>query len=488
MDQDNELIIENSIGRSLRTHIRILCRAIVGGVGEVSADMFDALVAAVRAGALQHKEKGRVAAFAPRFEKHIVAPACDRPIAADLAAALMFVNRQRQEELLTVILETDEPLILAQLLSRSPPNIRPDLERRIAALAPIDAGAIHSLPEMLARIDELLATGAADAASSYMAAEVDLKTWGKIPGRELIRFRNQVRLLFLREDWTAIETTAVPNHLSPHEQKEATETLRQFRALAMIKGPNPNPASAKSLFADLFKVRPSLGFATNWFAAEISNLLHADSFGMLSGEDIRRGQKAIAEVQRMIALLPVSSFDEALECNRALLMLALAEPSQALGVLSALTFVRLQDVAAAYRAIALARLGRQTEATAALDVAEHALGRTAVLVAARSHIASGAAFLSVPDISLHEDLVDNVASAIARFRTMNPADQARVLQRRADPFEALLVDYVRACCRRRRVPRPNDEECPDRHHRRRSDCVCAVLVSSSCPVSRLVGW
>jgi hypothetical protein len=41
-------------------------------------------------------------------------------------------------------------------------------------------------------------------------------------------------------------------------------------------------------------------------------------------------------------------------------------------------------------------------------------------------------------------LVDNVASAIARFRTMNPVEQARVLQRQADSFEALLVDYVRA--------------------------------------------
>lgn len=297
---------------------------------------------------------------------------------------------------------------------------------------------------MLARIDELLTAGAADAAASYMAAEVDLKTWGKPAERELVRFRNQVRLLFLREDWAAIATTAVPNFPSPHDQEAATETLRQFRALALIKGPKPNPASAKVLFADLFKVRPSLGFATNWFAAEISDLLHADSFGILSGEHIRRGQRAIAEIQRMTALLPVASFDEALECNRALLMLALSEPSQALGVLSAVTFVRLQDVAAAYRAIALARLGRQSEATAALDVAEHALGRTAVLAAARSHIASGSAFLSVPDISLHEDLVDNVASAIARFRTMNPADQARVLQRRADPFEALLVDYVRA--------------------------------------------
>ena len=443
-NQDNELVIQHSIGRSLRTHIRILCRATIGGTGDVPADLFEALVAAVRAGALHHKEKGRVAAFAPRLEKHVVVPASDRPLAADLAAVLALVNRHRQEALLAAILETDEPLILAQLLSRSPPHLRPDIEGRIAAIAPVDAGAIHSLPEMQARIDELLTAGAADAAASYMAAEIDLKTWGPIPGREVVRFRNQVRLLFLREDWAAIATKVIPNFSSPHDRDVATETLRQFRALALIKGPNPNPASAKALFANLFEERPSLGFATNWFAAEIGDLLHADSFGMLNGENIRRGQKAIAEVERMISLLPAASFDEALECNRALLMLALAEPSQALGVLSAVTFVRLQDTAAAYRAIALARLGRQSEATAALDVAEHATGRTEVLAAARSHIASGAPFLSVPDISLHEDLVKNVTAAISRFRLMNPTEQARVIQQGTDPFEALLVDYVRA--------------------------------------------
>ena len=133
-----------------------------------------------------------------------------------------------------------------------------------------------------------------------------------------------------------------------------------------------------------------------------------------------------------------------MEFNRALLLLALGEPSQALAVLSAVTLPRLQGATAAYRAIALARLGRREEATAALDAVERTFGRMPVLTAARSHIASAAPFLSVPELSVYEDVVDNVSSAIARFRMMNPVEQARVLQRQADPFEALLVEYVRA--------------------------------------------
>ncbi|MBU2849568.1 hypothetical protein [Acidithiobacillus ferrivorans] len=442
--QDNEFILADSIGRSLRTHIRILCRAVVGGEPDVPADVFGALVAAVRTGALQHKEKGRVAAFAPRFESRIGAPVSDRPLAADLAAALAFVDRPRQETLLAAILETDEPLILAQLLSRSPPNLRSDIDRRLTALAPTDAGTIHTLPEMQARIDALLTAGAADAAASYMTAEEGLKTLGKAPGRELARFQNQLRLNFIREDRAAIETTAEPRFSAPLEQAAAVEALRQFRGLAAIQGSNRNSRFAKAEFLDLFARRPSFGSAANWFAAEITDLLQPDSFVLLKGDQVRQGQKAIAEFERMTAQLPATTVDEGVECNRALLLLAIGEPGQALAVLSTVTLVRLQDTAAAYRAIALARLGRQPEATATLDAAEHAIGGTEVLAAARSNIASGAPFLSAPEVSVYEDLFDNVASAIARFRTMNPADQARALQRKADPFEALLVEYVRA--------------------------------------------
>lgn len=44
----------------------------------------------------------------------------------------------------------------------------------------------------------------------------------------------------------------------------------------------------------------------------------------------------------------------------------------------------------------------RSQANRRAGVAEHALGRTAVLATARSHIATDAGFLSVPDISLHQ--------------------------------------------------------------------------------------
>lgn len=444
-DTENEFTAAYSVGRSLRAHIRILCRAVIGGPADVSAELLEALIAVVRAGALDHKEKGRVAAFSSRHEGGGVTQPSDRPLAFDLAAVLNFVHQQQQSTLLSVILETDEPLILAQLLLKSPSHLRPQIEARIAALAPADAGTIHSLLEMQARIRELISAGATEAAARYMEAEENLKTWGPAPGRELTRFQNRLQLHCLREDWAAIADTAAPNLSSQQDQMAAVETLQHFRAIAALRGPHRNPEMAKATFLQLFTKRPSWMRATNWFAAALTEVLHEDHFGLLMGGQIRKGQKVLAEVVRMTSQLEAASGEESevLECNRALLLLALSEPSQALVALTAMTFVRLQDTAAAYRAVAYARLGQQSKATAELDTAEYSYGRTSVLAAARAHIASGAAYLSVPNVSVFEDLIKNVAAAIARFRTMDPMQQANVLQPEKDSFEVLLIDYVR---------------------------------------------
>ena len=404
----------------------------------------DALVATVRSGALEHKEKGRVAAFAPSFESTLHGTRRDRPLANDLIAAMGRLNPAAQLTLLDAILETDEPLILAQILPNVPPNLWPRVKQRIAALAPNAAAEIRSLPEMHARIDQLLTAGATDAAASYMAAERDLTTWGKPAGRELTRFRNDLRLAFLRQDWAAIINAPQPNFTAQLEQESAVETLQQFRGLAALIGPNPEPAVAKALFANLFAKRKSLIFATNWFAAGISELLVNDSFALLTGSEVRVGRQLLAELDRMVAALPGEPTDEVLECNRAHLLLALGEPSQVLTTLSSVPLTRLHAVAAAYRAVAFARLGQPAEATAALDGAEFRFGATPMLTAARAYIASGTAFLALPEVSAYDDLMVNVGSAIARFRLMGPQQQARVLSPHPDAFEALLIDYVRA--------------------------------------------
>lgn len=443
--EPNPYTLADHLGRSVRAHIRILCRAVVGGPKVPAADLLDSLGAWVKAGALDHQSKGRVAAFAPRYEERPGGgQPLDRPIAVDLAAALTRLTGEAQKRLLAAVLETDEPLLLAQVLARCPPALRPAISDRIAAIAPDDAGHVLSYTEVTARIDALLNAGAAEAAATYMTAERALSPDRSFPGRELFRFRAELRLAYARQDWPAIKATRDPTFKAQLEQEAALETLQLYRGIAALRGPTPNPAAAKDVFARLFAKRLSLAFATNWFAAAISELLATNHFGLLDDRDVRAGQAVIAEVDRMTSELPDGALDEVLECNRALLLLALGEPNQALAVLSAAPTDRLQDVAAAYRAIAYSRLGRLAEATAALDEADRAFGKTDVLAAARASIASAAPYLAVPTVSLHDDLMANLDSAIARLRLMNPNDQARILHPGPDPFETLLTTSVRS--------------------------------------------
>lgn len=443
---DNPVLVAESVARSVRAHIRILCRAIIGSRHEIATDLVDALIAAIYTAASQNKEKYRVGAFAPRFEQSPGTAVLDRPLAADLGAALSTLAKTEQAKLLEAILETDEPRMLAQLLSLTPLTLHKRIQQRITALKPSNAGDIWSLTDMQARIDELLTSGATDAAAAYMEAEAALQTRGKVPGREVVRFENQLRLHYLRNEWTAILNTPQPSFSSVIDRSSAQEILERFQGIAAIKGPWPNPEKAKAIFAGLFQRRSAPIYVANWLAAEVSRLLSTDIFGVLNGADVREGRRALTEAARMLKRVPRQTAlnDEVIECNRALLLLALGETTSALTVVTSIRPVRLQVTVAAYRSVALARLDRYIEAIAVLDAAEHDHGRTALLAAARGHIMSGSSFPSAPDTAFQSEMFRDLAAAVARFKSMSPADQARVLNPDTSAFDGLVIESVRA--------------------------------------------
>ena len=107
----NPFMIEDETARSLRTHIRILCRAVAGLEDSRPKELMEALTKIVRVGAVTHDEKGRVGAFSARFETDPYRGQHDRPISVDLAAALTALGGKEREELLLAILDIDEPII-----------------------------------------------------------------------------------------------------------------------------------------------------------------------------------------------------------------------------------------------------------------------------------------------------------------------------------------------------------------------------------------
>ena len=233
---------------SLRVHIRVLCRSVVGLGRSTPNDLLAALVEAVHAGALQHHEKGRVSAFSPNYEAGVLSSPTVRPIADDLGLALRTLSGRHRSDLLEAILETDEPLLLAQLTQKAPLSALTRIKRRIAALTPATAGSISSLTEAQARVDGLLSAELPDAASRFLAAEQALQTWGAVRGRELTRLQYALRLKLLQADWRAIDQADLPEEIDLNERQTALDTLTFYKALAALRNPEGDKDAAEKAF------------------------------------------------------------------------------------------------------------------------------------------------------------------------------------------------------------------------------------------------
>jgi hypothetical protein len=460
----NPFTVDEKIALQLRAHIRVLSRALVSWeenrTDDLEAahatsvrssalaynDLVTALVAAVKSGALAHIEKGRVAAFAARFDSGIDGH-YNRPIAVDIGEALNTLTDDSRERLLRAVLESDEPLMLAKLLTIAPHSTRARIQERLSQLTPAEAATVFSLSEVQARIEELLSVGALDTAASFMEEERGLETLGKVPGRELARFHAQLRLYFLRKDGDAIANATLPEDLAQSERTEASTLLEFYKALGELSKQGGNLAYAEQTFEQLHKHRPDIfAYAVNLLAARTSNLLSGNLFGQLRSMQRVRARQALEEADfsfsraRMFNDKELTIYNH----NKALLLLAIGIPERAYDALNSVPNSRTDDRAAAYSAVALSRMGRRQDALGVLDRAEKAMGHTDVLRAARAQIQQGEAFDARANAVSVEDPIPRIKAALLDLAKMDPDRQAAVLFSPPDAFDNLVISHVRS--------------------------------------------
>lgn len=442
---ENPYTVNEAIARSIRAHIRILSRAIAAWIEPVPTVLVDALVSIVRDGALTHQDRGRLGAFSVPFHAELLPTQPDRPVAADLGVALSALSAPDARQLLNAVLETDEPLILAQLLGFAPHAHRERIAERIKTLTPARSAEIHSLSEMQARIDALLSAGLPDVAEQFIAAERDFATWGKPPGREATRLRTDFRLKLLRRDWPGIAATQLPQALTAEEQVQANETLLFYKALAAMENPDADRQISEQMFLQLHTARPDVpAYAINLFSARTTRLLGRDMFGQLRDANLSRGRQVLREadglIQHVGSMRP--SELEIYNLNKALLLLATDQPDRASEIIASCTDVRLADHATAYRAVALARTGRVAEATASLSHAMKIPGSSDVLQAAYAHIKSGKSYRAAANVTWDDNPVPRIKEALFELTQLDPFRQAEVLH--SQSFDAYVVGHVRS--------------------------------------------
>lgn len=444
--EENPLIREDRLCKALRAHIRTLSRSIAGLSKPVPNDLVDALIVAVKSGAFKHTEKNRIPAFAPRFESNGFGVPIDRPIGADLGGALSSLEDERCGKLLNAILETDEPLVLAQMANFAPRKLLTRIKARAEEILPADAGRTYTLREEQARIEAMLSAGFIQGAVRFMENEEGLRTMGPVSGRDLTRFQSQLRLLLLKNDWSGIASLTVPEELAQHENAVASETLDFFKALAALHDPNGDRMEAEELFVRLQNKRPdNVAYVINLFAARISHILAKNLFAELTDADLVRGRQVLLEAENMIRRAQSVTPDEStiFNTNKALLLLALREPQKAIELLTRLRTIRLNDRVAAYTAVALARVGHRPEAIAVVDQAKSDLGESAVLTAALAYIQTNKPFIATPNTTIENDRLEQIKRAFWDLMQMDHERQAEVFSPPPNAFPSFVIDQVR---------------------------------------------
>ncbi len=442
----NPYTIRDGVVRSVRTHVRVLCRAIAGSDETPSPELLDGLVRSVRCGALMHAEKGRVPAFSIKYETVRYGGRKARSIAVDLGEALNALQDNDRERLLGAILETDEPAMLAEFLPIAPTSARGKILDRINQLTPDESGTLDALDELQTRIEKLLAVGALDAAQRFMEVEKTSKTLGKVPGRTLVRLRAELLLKFSIQDYDGLFNAEPPDDVEQGEQEEARDTIEFYQAVANLNRTGGDLDAAERVFRRLNKRRPDIAaYAVNLLAVWVSRLLAGNLFGKLKGENARLA-RAMTNEEREADLNRFAGDDSRTihDCNLALLLLATGQPERAYNLLEGTPSTTVQDRVAAISAVALARMGRNAEAIAAVETAMRMHGQTDDLRSAQAQILRGIPFDARAVATTQEDSLDRIKAAWFDFIRLDPTRQAAILNSPPDALFETLVEHVRA--------------------------------------------
>jgi tetratricopeptide (TPR) repeat protein len=429
----------DSIKRSIRVHVRVLCRIVTGLDTEVPQDVFTALVSAVRSGSSNRLNRKQVDAFAAGFDVDRPGKDRDRPISADLGEALTVLSDEQQKHLLTTILMIEEPATLAQLLSYVPPVLHSAIRERIKLLTPGYSSGLLMLTEEQTRIEYLLNAGVTDIAALFLDKENELETLGKVPGRSLQRLRFRLRLLLQTERWDELDNLPVPDDISDSDKASAQDALEFYRGLSLLARRLPNQA------ADIFqrlhvRHRDIPAYFTNLHAAKTLALVIDNNFGFLDSDQREQARELIADGRSQLnSHRNLSEADRApILLNSALLSLAIRRPKQALDLLSAVRSEQLSETLYAYRALALHRLGNPGAALGTLQEAENRLGKTQLVEAVANQINAGTPFFGPISSSTDEDPVRWIRRANEKLLALDAVDQARALS----PADATIGDFL----------------------------------------------
>lgn len=435
------------LAESLRTHIRILARAIPIYDNGVPPELINALEHVIRTGAVSHAEKGKVAAFSGFTDAIRLRRRRQRPLGLEITDAIRCFDNAGQEKIVKALLQIDEPGVLAELYRRLPAKFHSQIRERIDELVPEDAGLISTLSELQQTIQQLLAAGLTESAARFMSMEESFGTIGPNPSRVLEQFRTQLHARLLKEQFEDILNANLPEQLNQDDSKRAQDTLDFYRGLVFLQcSEKKDVDQAAMIFNRLYMKCKTAANAINLLAARVNKILPTDTFEKVSGERAELARYALEDAERAVPIGSLNAEDLAIHsANVATLQLCLGRTADARATLRTTEAAYSSPYSIALEAVAVARDGFPPDGVLLLQHAWVRFGQHPALEGAERHIKEGATYIATARVVEAEILVETWRSAFGQFKDSDALLQAQVhaAKRGVPPLEDWMTTLVR---------------------------------------------
>ncbi|MFL9886182.1 hypothetical protein PQR66_24290 [Paraburkholderia agricolaris] len=424
--EDERLSLQSSIAQTLREHVRLLARAVAGWRdGDVPTELCDALQALVSRSVIEHAEKGRVGALTDRYSPGRFFGREDGSPAQDLASAWCRLDGSRKEAILQAFAQSDDPVLLAQLCQHLPAAAKPGIQARLRQLKPGEASTFWTWPELQHRVQSLLAADEYGLAREHLD-DVQQDLHRAPPQFRLGLFGVGLQLLLKEKNWTVLDSLIVPPELDAATTRQAQDQLDFYRATSQLLRPNGNLEGARVVLQRL-AARPGAAssYRENVFAIAIQQLL-GPTLHPLNAADKKTGEGLLAEINAAVSMSETLA-SSSLLANRALLLLALQRPEDALKSVAARREERRSPDLEVMVVLAKLEMGFRGEAMALLDAAISEFGTDERLVALKNDLQAGDVLSSVASASVDLDPISSIRAALQQLTELPPSQVGEVL-------------------------------------------------------------
>lgn len=441
LSEDEMHSVRSNVAQTLREHLRLLARAAADWQhGDVPAEFGDPFLELVSRSTIEHAEKGRIGVLTDRYSPTRFFGREDGSPAKDLAAAWRRLDSARQDTMLQSLAQSDDPVLLAELCQHLPAAAKSSIQARLRQLKPGEASTVWTYTELQHRIESLLAAGEFGLAREHFNEAA--KQIERAPSQfRLPLFNLSLQLLMKEKDWAGLDAAVVPSTMDLAETRQAHEHLTFYRATSQLQRPNGDLTQARAALHGL-AAHPGAASAyrENVFAIAIQQLL-GPKLHPLVGTDKVAGEQLLAEINAAVSANEKLARTNLL-ANRALLLLALQRPDDALKSVAARRAEARSLDLDIVTVLAKTELGHRGEAMAILDAALTEFGPDDRLVALKDDLQAGVPATSVASATVVVDHISSIRVALQQLSELPPSQVGDILGPIGGGLRGYLVRQV----------------------------------------------